>query len=462
MDLTFDEAARALNEHGQGHVLQFWNELDERSRSDLLAQIDTLDLENVDYMRSLLAKTEEESAVAAFSPAPVVHLSESEEEEAGAAGDALLSAGRVGVLLVAGGQGTRLGFDGPKGAFPVAPISGNTLFAIHARKIAAMERKYGAGIPFYVMTSQANDAATRAFFEEHGCFGLAEERVVFFVQGMWPALTEDGKIILDRRDHIFMGPDGHGGVLAALRDRGVLADMAERGLEHVFYFQVDNPLVEIADPVFVGLHSSRDAEVSTKVCAKRDPEEGLGAVVLRGGRNSIVEYTELTDEQKHEVLPNGDLKFNFGSVAIHTFSRKFLEKEANARLPLHLAHKKVPYCNESGETVQPTEANAYKFEKFIFDSLPHADRWVNLVFARENEFSPVKNADGQDSPDTTRRDMMLKFMRMLEECGVQVPVDAQGVPVHRIEIDPLFALGTRELKSNLPAGFKVDGDVLLV
>jgi len=461
MDLTCTSARRILDEHGQGHVLQFWDELDERGQAELLAQIAALDFENIEHMSSLLAKRGAKSELLNFEPAAVVALSESEKEEARSAGEDLLSAGRVGVLLVAGGQGTRLGFDGPKGAFPLAPVSGDTLFAIHSKKIVAMERKYGAHIPFYIMTSRANDAATRAFFEEHDYFGLAKERVVFFVQGMWPALTADGKIVLDRRDHIFMSPDGHGGVLAALRDRGILADMTARGLEHIFYFQVDNSLVEIADPVFVGLHSSRDAEASIKVCAKRDPEEGLGVVVDRGGRNAIVEYTEFTHEQKNEVLPNGELKYRFGSVAIHIFSREFLEKEANVRLPLHLAHKKVPTCGESGEPVVPREPNAFKFEKFIFDSLSDADRCVNLVFEREDEFSPVKNAQGNDSPATARRDMMLKFKRMLEKCGAQVPVDAQGVPLYRIEIDPTFALGPRELREKLPVGFKVDGDTLL-
>jgi UDP-N-acetylglucosamine/UDP-N-acetylgalactosamine diphosphorylase len=258
-----------------------------------------------------------------------------------------------------------------------------------------------------------------------------------------------------------MSPDGHGGVLAALRDRGMLEDMATRGLDTLFYFQVDNPLVDIADPAFIGLHCARNAEASTKVCAKRDPEEGLGVVVERAGRNAIVEYTELTREQKRATVANGELKYNFGSVAIHTFSRAFLAREALAQLPLHLAHKKVPCCDDSGKTVEPEQANAYKFEKFIFDTLPRADRWINLVFEREQEFSPVKNAGGNDSPDTARRDMMRKFTRMLEACGVHVPVDSHGAPLHRLEIAPTYALDARELKTRLPRGFRIEGDTLL-
>jgi len=335
------------------------------------------------------------------------------------------------------------------------------LFHIHARKIVALERAYGSTVPFYIMTSRSNDHETKAFFEQHDYFGLSRDRVKFFVQGMWPALTADGRIVLDQKDHVFMSPDGHGGILSALRVNGMVDDMERRGLETLFYFQVDNPLVEIADPAFVGFHKKCGAQMSVKVCAKRDPQEGLGVVVRRNGRNAIVEYTELTKEQKHEVLPDGHLKFRFGSVAIHVFSMEFLKAEANAELPLHVAHKKVPYCDEQGNLVKPEKPNAYKFEKFIFDSLPDAETVLNYEFAREDEFSPVKNATGSDTPDTARRDMMRKWARWMEACGVQIPKNEEGDPLHKIELDPCFALGPEELKKKLKKGFKITGDVLL-
>ena len=201
--------------------------------------------------------------------------------------------------------------------------------------------------------------------------------------------------------------------------------------------------------------------MAVKVCAKRDPEEGLGVVVERAGRSAIVEYTELTREQKHATLPDGRLEFRFGSVAIHVFSLDFLRKEASAELPLHVAHKKVPCCDENGNLVKPDKPNAYKFEKFIFDALPDAETVLNHEFAREDEFSPVKNATGADSPDTARRDMMAKWARWLDACGVAVPRNEAGGPLHRIEIDPCFGSGPDDLKKKLKKGFKITGDLLL-
>jgi UDP-N-acetylglucosamine/UDP-N-acetylgalactosamine diphosphorylase len=412
-------------------------------------------------MRTLLAAKEEDAGPAEFEPAPVVHLDGAERERALAEGERLLRAGTVGVIVVAGGQGSRLGFEGPKGAYPIGPITEAPLFEIHAHKVLALERRYDTSVPLYVMTSPANDRDTRAFFRENGFFGLSPDRVVFFAQGMWPAVWSDGRVVLDRADHIFMSPDGHGGILRAMDVSGAFADMEQRGLGTLFYFQVDNPLVEIADPAFIGLHSLRRAEASTKVCAKRDPEEGLGVVVDRGGRNAIVEYTELTSEQKHATDQNGELRFRYGSVAIHVFSLAFLRQEAARDLPLHVAHKKVPYCGADGETITPEEPNAYKFEKFIFDVLPDAERALNVVFDRAEEFSPVKNAEGSDSPATARRDMMRKFARRLDACGVSVPRDDDGVPAVKIEIDPCYALDAGALRERLGPELTVRDDLLL-
>jgi len=362
---------------------------------------------------------------------------------------------------VAGGQGSRLGFDGPKGAFPVGPVSGATLFEIHCRKILALERRYAAKVPLYIMTSLANDAATREFFRQHDFFGLSSDGVRFFTQGMWPVLMPDGAMVMDRPDHVFMSPDGHGGLLQALLKNGTLDDMELRGIETLFYFQVDNPLVEIADPGFLGLHLQADAEMSVKVCAKRGPSEKLGVVVRKDGRNAVVEYSELTDEEMTADLPNGDLEYRFGSVAIHVFSREFLLREARGSLPIHLAHKKVAYCDESGELVKPAEPNAFKFEKFIFDALPDAERSVNVEFRREEEFSPVKNAEGEDSPSTAQRDMIRKYASRLEACGVTVPRDAAGEPLHKIEIDPCYALGPEDLRDRIKPGLTIRDDLLL-
>jgi len=461
MAISYETAQHLLSVHGQGHLLRFWERLDEAQRRSLLSQIEALDFETLAQMQAALQLRSRTVAYDDIEPAPVLSLTAEERADMRRVGEEVLRSGEVGVVLVAGGQGSRLGFEGPKGAFPIGPITNAPLFAVHARKLLALKTRYGFQLPFYIMTSEANDAQTREFFEEHAYFGLVPEGVHFFVQGMWPALFEDGRIVLERPDRIFFSPDGHGGVLAALRASGMLADMEKRGLRMIFYFQVDNPLVEIAEPVCLGVHQTRQADITVKVCAKRDPEEGLGVVAVRGARTLIVEYTELSREQKHARLPNGDLKFRFGSVAIHVFSLSFLQREAGVRLPLHLAHKKVPYCDDEGRIIRPDKPNAYKFEKFIFDVLPDAERVVNLEFRREDEFSPVKNATGHDSPDTARRDLMRKYARWLTECGITVPRGANGELIYRVEIDPAFAADVETFREKLPPDLKITGDLLL-
>lgn len=461
MTLDHTTAKSLLEKHGQSHVLAFWDKLDKNQRTALLAQVATLDFDAIAYMQSMLAKASEQSIHTDIQPAKVFQLKPAERANAVKAGETAIRAGEVGVILVAGGQGSRLGFEGPKGCYEIGPVTSQPLFRIHARKVLALERKYAAHVPFYIMTSDVNDRPTRDFFRHNKFFGLDKSRVKFFTQGMWPALTADRRIVLDQPDHIFMSPDGHGGTLSALKANGMLEDMKKRGIKTLFYFQVDNPLVEVADPAFIGLHCLEKSGISIKVCAKRDAEEGLGVVVERQGRNAITEYTELTKEQKHALLPDGNLKFRFGSVAIHVFSYDFLVQEASARLPLHIAHKKVPYCDSTGSLVKPDKPNAYKFEKFIFDVIPDAEKSINLEFAREDEFSPVKNATGADSPEMTRRDMILKFARWFDSCGIAVPRGADGLPTVKIEIDPCYALSAEDLKAKLPKGFKITGDVLL-
>ena len=332
-------------------------------------------------------------------------------------------------------------YEGPKGAYPIGPVSDRPLFWFHARKLLGLKRTYGAPVPFYVMTSETNDAATRALFEANDYFGLDRQDVFFFVQGMWPALDPEGRIILDKPGHIFMSPDGHGGTLAALERSGALADMARRGIGQVFFFQVDNPMVDIADPLFVGLHAAKGADMTLKVCKKRDAHEGMGVVVIRDGAYAMVEYSELSDEQMERTNPDGTLWLAYGSPAIHMFSYAFLKAEAERAMPLHLAHKKIAMVDEAGQVVKPAAPNGYKFEKFIFDVIPNAKTLVTLAFDRTQEFSPVKNAEGNDSPATTKRDLQAKWRRWLAQAGVTLP---DGLPV---EIDPAYALNAAQLQA---------------
>ncbi len=460
--MKYTEAKAMLERLGQAHVLANWDRLDAVEQAGLLKQIGGLDVETIGRIRALLGATSSGAGApvhSAIAPAPVVSLSAGEQAGPREVGERALRDGKVGVILVAGGQGTRLGYDGPKGTYSLGPVTGASLFEIHARKVLALEREFGAPVPFYIMTSEGNDAETRRFFEGHAYFGLAAERVKFFVQGTLPAFWPDGRMVLEAPGRLFLAPDGHGGILTALKRTGMIEDMERRGLTTLFYFQVDNPLVEIADPVFVGVHLQRQAEMSLKVCAKRDPSEGLGVVVVRDGRQAVVEYTELTDDQKKGRRPDGELVFKFGSVAIHIFSLVFLKQEATAGLPLHQAHKKVSYCDEAGKTCKPDKPNAFKFEKFIFDALPDARTALILEFAREDEFAPVKNAEGEDSPATSRAAMMGKWARWMELAGVKVPRDARGGLIHKIEIDPVYANGVKTLRARLPKGLEITGDL---
>ena len=444
--MTFEQAKQILEKNGQCQLLRFWESLDTGERAQLLDQIAGLDFDSIARMQGMLKSKSAASAAAEPAAADVVELTDDARAAAYAAGEAEIRAGRVAVLLVAGGQGSRLGYEGPKGAYSIGPVTGRSLFYFHARKIVGLCRRYGVRIPFYVMTSDANDAATRAHFEDHNYYGLDRNDVTFFVQGMWPALDGHGRIILEQPGHIFMSPDGHGGTLSALEKDGCLADMERRGINTVFYFQVDNPMVEIADPAFIGLHVSRRADISVKLCAKRDPKEGLGVVVKRDGHYEMVEYTELTDEQASRRTASGDLYFKFGSVAIHVFSFNFMKAEARKPMPLHIAHKKIPVCADDGAVVKPEKNNGYKFEKFIFDVLPDAKTVVNLAFDRAEEFSPVKNAAGSDSPASCKHDMQAKWLRWFKVAGIQMPTTATGAPVFPMEVDPAYALDVADLK----------------
>lgn len=440
--MTYEQAMALLKKNGQEQVLRFWKKLSAKERKALLAQIESIDFKEVARCQAMLpgSGVAAETVKKGRPTAPkVAELKGAALKKAVAVGERELAAGHVGVLLVAGGQGSRLGFDGPKGAYSIGPVTGASLFYFHARKVLAMSIRYATRIPFYVMTSAANYDATVQHFEENDYFGLNADEVVFFRQGMWPGMTADGKIILDAPGHVFMSPDGHGGMISALKANGCFADMEARGVTTLFYFQVDNPMVEVADPAFIGLHTLEESDYSLKLCAKRDPNEGLGMVVKRDGHFDMIEYTEMTDEMNNRRTKSGDLYFKFGSPAIHVFSRVFLERLAAKDMPLHLAHKKIATVDEKGNVVKATEPNGYKFEKFIFDALPEAKGVTCFAFDRHEEFSPVKNAEGKDSPATCKADLQTKWRRQLAKAGISV---SESVAV---ELDPVYAIDAAEI-----------------
>ncbi len=465
-----------LARHGQGHLLRWWNELDDRARARLSAEIEGLDLDEIDGLVAAFVKGDGAEAAVSYDrvePVEVSRLPQTDAERStrrkvAELGEAALAAGEVAVVLVAGGQGTRLGFDGPKGTYPIGPIHETSLFQIHAEKIVALSRRHGKPIPLYVMTSPENHEATVSFFEGHDNFSLP--RVRFFVQGQMPAVDrETGQILLAAKDHLALSPDGHGGTLYALAQPGTdggpscLDEMKSRGIRTIFYFQVDNPLVKIADPAFLGLHRQVDAEMSFKVIEKINPDEKVGVVVRLAGTPQVIEYSDLPASLAERREADGRLELWAGSIAVHILERSFIERlvHGSTRLPFHRAIKKVEFLDETGGPVKPSSPNAVKFERFIFDALPLAERWAMVETDRSIEFEPLKNATGSDSPASVRQRMTENFADWLESAGATVSRRSDGTIPFFIEISPLFALDGSELKSKIEPGMVVDGPLSL-
>lgn len=443
-----------FHQKGQDHVFAGWDGLTPDERNQLLADCEEVDFSWIEARMAQARASAAEGGHLQMTPAPVTTLPRSDGErlaaqEARKAGEAALRAGKAAAFVVAGGQGSRLGFEGPKGCFPVGPVTGKTLFAWHAEQILALSRRYDARIPWYIMTSRDNDSATREYFAENHYLGLDRADVVFFRQSVVPSLTMDGKLIMSGPSRLAMNPDGHGGSLSALVKSGAVADMERRGVEVLSYFQVDNPLVTICDPVFLGYHLLAGAEMSSKVLDKNGPEEKVGHVCYLDGKLTVIEYSDMDHENMHARDAHGRLKFWAGSIAIHMLNSDFIKSVGGkARLPWHVAKKKIPYYAD-GVVIKPERENGLKFETFVFDALPLAKASVTVEVAREEEFAPVKNARGVDSAESCRRLMSNRFGRWLAECGIQVDLDSVGNAAANIEISPLYALDEEELGQKL-------------
>jgi UDP-N-acetylglucosamine/UDP-N-acetylgalactosamine diphosphorylase len=439
-----DDLRKRLQAHDQMHVLYGWDALGAEERAHLVGQLQALDF---DVLRLLYSQRDHSFAVPSpdrIAPLPSV-IADEESSAARKLGEEALAKGQVAVVLVAGGQGSRLGFDHPKGLFPIGPVSGKSLFQLHSEKVLARGRKYGVRIPLLVMTSHATHAETEEFFRQHSFFGIDPEDINFFRQGTMPALDlETGRLLLEGPGRLFTSPNGHGGTLTAMADSGLLDRLHHVGVRHVFYFQVDNPLVKIADPVFLGRHIGARADVSSKVIPKDGPHDKLGNLVLIDGKLSIIEYSDLPRDLAETRNPDGSLRISVGNPAIHIFDLEFLMRVTaggGAGLPFHVARKKVPYFDPAkGETINPKTENALKFERFIFDVLPLCERWTAVATSRREEFAPLKNATGADSPDSVRIALIGLATDWLTQAGATVK------PGVAVEISPLVALEPRDLK----------------
>ena len=449
-----------LASHGQDHLLKFYDQLSEPQQLALLEQIEAIDFDQLDKLIDQYVTARPDTNISGkIEPVPVIVQCPSDKNQidhlaaAKARGDQLLAEGKVSAFVVAGGQGTRLGYEGPKGCLESTPVAHKSLFQLFGEQVLAASVRAGATIPFYVMTSPANDVAVRAFFRAHNNFGLGSDDVFFLTQGTMPAISFDGKVLLSEQGGLALSPNGHGGSLQALADSGALADMESRGVEYISYFHVDNPLVKVIDPLFIGLHVLGGANMSAKCLPKRDPMEPLGNLCLVDGATTVIEYSDMAEDLARATTDDGHLRFSAGSIGVHIFSRSFVVSvtdDADAlKLPLHRADKAVPYIDPTGQLVKPAEPNAVKLEMFVFDALAMAGKTVVLQTDRSEEFSPIKNASGADSLPTSLHDQIRRAASWLESAGVQIQRDADGQVVTAIEISPLFADSPEQLAGKI-------------
>src|SRR5258706_1165820 len=461
MDLA--ELRRNLSAHHQEKTLRFVDQLPEAGKKKLLGQLSAIDLDSVsklikEYVTSKphMAVAKDIRPVKLYPRKPTAELRDF-YEQAQKRGYQLVKEGKVGAFLVAGGQGTRLGYDGPKGEFPVTPIKNKPLFQGFAEQFRAWGREVGRSIPWYIMTSDINDAATREFFSTNKYFGWDPMDVFFFQQRMMPAFAMNGEMLLAEKDSLALSPDGHGGSLRALFKSGAIADMKKRGIDQLSYFQVDNPLVHCIDALFIGLHDLSGSEMASKVLPKSSPLEKVGNFVVADGKTQVIEYSDMPEDLARQTNSEGSLKFNAGSIAIHALRVSFIERLTSGghlQLPWHRAEKKVPFVDESGNEVKPEQSNAVKLEQFVFDAIPMATNPLVYETDRLEEFSPVKNAEGPDSPATCRRDQIRRAGRWLSKTGVKIP-QKDGQPDCTLEISALFAERSEQLRGKpLPKEIK--------
>jgi len=457
-ELNFSSAKELLEKHNQDQLLAFWGQLSPSRQKALLEQIEKLNLPKIDrWIEQLVVNAPSADIKHDFTAAPYYKANPENNqkrqlyEKAVKIGKEKISQGKVAAFVVAGGQGTRLGFDGPKGNYPASPIKNKTLFRIFAEYIAAAGKKYGRQLTWYIMTSPLNYQQTCEIFDTDNYYGLGKDNVFIFQQGTLPNFSFGGKILLAEKDKIACSPDGHGGSLKALYNSGAIEHMKKRSIEQASYFQVDNPLIKIFDPLFIGLHVLSHAQMSSKALIKNAPKEKVGNFCIVDGRVNVIEYSDLPDDLAEAKKADGSLIFALGSIAIHIISTDLVVKlnSKGFSLPLHRAEKKIPHINAKGQKIKPTEPNGIKLESFIFDALPLAEKSVIFQTLRDQEFAPVKNKTGIDSAESSRKMQIQRWAGWLEEAGVKFPRKPDGSPDATVEIAASFAIEPQDIKEKI-------------
>ena len=406
MDEKLKQVEQTLAKYGQEQLLDEYNRLtDKKEKQDFLDSILTIDFNQVKilYENSKEKPSFMDSKIEPIDYTDKSKLSKEEYEKYKAIGEKKIKEGKLAVVTMAGGQGTRLGHSGPKGTYDLGLDTHKSIFEILTDTLNEARKKYEVDIPWYIMTSEENNKPTVELIKQHNFFGYPEKCVTFFKQGKLPMLSTDGKILIDENGKIKEAADGHGGIFQSMLRDGVIYDMKARGIEWVFIGGVDNVLVKPVDAVLIGLAEDKNVLAAGKSLVKANPQEKVGVFCKRNGKPSVIEYSEITPEMAAETNENGELKYGESHILCNLFNIKAIEKISQMNLPYHIAFKKAKYIDNNGNLVVPDKPNAYKFESFLFDAFESLDDLAIMRVKREEEFAPVKNAEGVDSPETARK-----------------------------------------------------------
>ena len=401
--MKYEEATKIAQKYGQGHILLAYERLDETQKEKFLNQILSI---NFEQLKNLYNQTKQKKKFDNIEITPINFINEeklTKEEKAKyiETGENIIKNGKYAIVMLAGGQGTRLGHNGPKGTFDLGLESHKTLFEIFCDKLKLAKEKYGVTIPWYIMTSRENNEATESFFKKNNYFGYDGIKC-FFKQNELPMLDEEGKVIIDKNNFIKEAADGHGGLFEAIIQNGLFEEMKKEGVEWVYTCGIDNVLANLVDPLFIGFSKENNYKVSSIALMKKSAQEKVGVFCKKNGKPGVIEYTEISEELANAINDDGEYVYGAAHIMINLFNIEVIEELSKEKLPYHIAHKKSEYMNEKGEYIIAEKPNAYKFEAFIFDAFERIDEMGILLYKRENCFAPIKNKEGEDSPETAK------------------------------------------------------------
>lgn len=404
MDEKYKKVSEILKKNRQEHLLAFYHKIEDSKKEAFLDQILSVDFDLINDLYEIVQSEmlETDGDITPIDVTDLGDLSQSKKQEYEEKGLSIMKNGEFAAVTMAGGQGTRLGYDGPKGMYDIGLPSHKSLFQIQCNRLLDIKNITGKIIPWYIMTSKTNNHATIDFFKINDYFGYSKDYIVFFIQGMLPMLDSNGKIILEEIDRIKEGADGHGGIFTAMTKSGVKADMKKRGVKWLFVGGIDNVLVRLADPVFLGFTAQSGCLASGKSVMKNDPNEKAGVFCKKSGHPHVVEYTEISQEMANMRNLNGEYVYGDLHILCNLFNIEVFDMIGENGLPYHKAFKKTSYIDLNGNKMVSDKPNAYKFEAFIFDAFGCLKDMSILRVEREKEFAPVKNKDGIDSPQTAK------------------------------------------------------------